>query len=106
MRLVISTISEKNAHAVARRLVEERLVACVNIVPGVRSVYMWQDRIEEGGESLMLMKTTAEKVSPLTQRLIELHPYELPEIVAVPLNVEEGNLEYLDWVRQVVRGIS
>ena len=62
MRLIISTISENDAPRVARCLVEERLVACVNIVPAVRSIYSWQGKIEDDSEALMLMKTTAETV--------------------------------------------
>ena len=102
MRLIISTISENDAPRVARCLVEERLVACVNIVPAVRSIYSWQGKIEDDSEALMLMKTTAETVGQLTGRLRELHPYDVPEIISVTLNSDEGNPDYLDWVKGVV----
>lgn len=84
------------ARELARTLVDERLAACVNIVPGLSSLYRWQGRVYEDAEALLLMKTTAARYPALQERLRALHPYELPEIVAVPLSA--GLPAYLDWV--------
>ena len=88
----------RTAEAIARTLVEERLAACVTIVPGVRSVYRWQGAIEAADECQLVAKTAASQFEALRDRLIALHPYELPEVVAVKL--ELGSPEYLDWVRR------
>jgi len=77
-------------------LVEERLAACVNVVPGLRSLYRWQGKVHEDAEALLLLKTTAARYQALQERLRALHPYELPEIVAVP--VSAGLPAYLEWV--------
>ena len=97
--LVLCTCPEgEAARELANRLVEERLAACVNILPGLTSVYPWEGAIETSRESLLLIKT-AKAVYPLLEaRLRELHPYELPEIVAVP--IERGLPDYLQWIGQ------
>lgn len=84
------------AERIADALVGERLAACVNILPGVRSVYRWQGRIERGAEVLMLAKTTPERADKLRQRIVALHPYELPEVILV--ETAGGLPAYLDWV--------
>jgi len=86
-----------SAQALARALVDERLAACVNRVPGVRSTYRWQGEVIDDGEELLLIKTTAARLPALKARLPQLHPYEVPELVAVP--VADGHDAYLDWVR-------
>jgi periplasmic divalent cation tolerance protein len=90
------------AEAIATALVGERLAACVNRVPGIRSTYRWQGAVTTGDEELLLIKTTAGRFDALKARLLELHPYELPELVAVP--VAYGHDAYLDWVRANVTG--
>ena len=102
MRLVIATAPGAEAPRLARNLVEERLAACVNIVPKVRSIYYWEGKIEDEEEALMLIKTTGEKMDSLTKRLKEMHPYDVPEIIALEVQKEEGNSDYLDWVGEVV----
>lgn len=89
-----------SAGRIAEALVRERLAACVNIVPGLQSVYRWQGAIERSDETLLLAKTTREGVAALSARLAELHPYELPEVVAV--EVAGGLSAYLDWVAEQV----
>jgi periplasmic divalent cation tolerance protein len=86
-----------SAQAIAAALVGERLAACVNRLPGVASTYRWQGEIVTDSEELLLIKTTAARFEALQARLLALHPYELPELVAVP--VERGHATYLDWVR-------
>ena len=93
---------EAVAQALARALVEERLAACVNRLPGIVSSYRWEGRVEEDAEVLLLVKSTAERLEALCERIRALHPYELPEIVAVPVL---GGLDaYLAWVRESVAG--
>ena len=81
----------------ARTLVGERLAACVSTLPGVRSVYRWKEKIEEDNEQQVLIKTTAERVGALGDRIRELHPYDVPELLTLP--VAGGGAEYLEWVR-------
>ncbi len=85
------------ADALARRLVEERLAACVNVVPKVRSIYRWEGAVQADEEHLLLAKTHAARTEALAARVKELHPYELPEVLALP--AEGGSAAYLDWVR-------
>lgn len=92
---------EATATTIARQLVEERLATCVNRVAGVRSVYFWDGRLQDEAEVLLIMKTTAARLSELEARLKVLHPYELPELIALPAS--GGNERYLEWVRQGVR---
>ena len=95
--LVFSTFpDEASARKAARRLVEERLAACINILPGLTSVYRWQGKIEESHETLLLIKTSTEAYARLESSLKACHPYELPEILAV--GAEAGLPAYLDWI--------
>jgi periplasmic divalent cation tolerance protein len=101
-RLVLSTAPPDKAPELARTLVRERLAACVNVVPGARSFYFWEGKPCENDESLLLIKTAAAALPRLTARLLELHPYDVPEIVALPLASGEGNGRYLDWIGESV----
>lgn len=87
---------EASARHIAGTLVTERHAACVNIVPGIVSVYRWQGSVENDAEVMLLVKTRKDALDRLTRRVQELHPYELPEIVAVGL--DGGSGAYLDWV--------
>jgi periplasmic divalent cation tolerance protein len=82
---------------IARALVEERLAACVNLVPGIRSIYRWEGALEDDAEVLLVVKTRADRAGDLASRVAELHPYDLPEVVLLP--AVGGSLAYLDWVR-------
>ncbi|HRO27147.1 MAG TPA: divalent-cation tolerance protein CutA [Luteimonas sp.] len=84
------------AQRIARTLVEERLAACVNLLPGVSSVYRWQGAVEQADEVLLLAKTARDRLDALTARVVALHPYELPEVVAV--DITGGLPEYLAWI--------
>lgn len=96
-RLAISTCPDMGvAETIATALVEERLAACVNILPGARSVYEWQGGIEKEQEVLLLIKSRSDRLPALETRLLELHPYELPELIVVPL--VGGSAPYLSWI--------
>ena len=95
--LVLTNLPDHEAAvALARTLVERRLAACVNVLGECRSVYRWQGKIEEAAEVPVLIKTSEDAYPELERSLRELHPYELPEIVAVPL--AHGLPEFLGWV--------
>jgi periplasmic divalent cation tolerance protein len=95
--LVFSTAPDAEAaQRLARQLVEERLAACVNVLPGLRSVYEWQGEVRDEAEVLCLIKTRRSLFEVLRARLEALHPYEVPEIIGVAL--AEGNAPYLAWV--------
>lgn len=87
------------AAAAAERLVEERLAACVNLISGMRSVYRWKGQVTKDEETLAVIKTTSDRFAALKVRLIELHTYDTPEVIA--LEVERGHVPYLDWVRDM-----
>jgi periplasmic divalent cation tolerance protein len=100
-RVVLSTAgSHDEARKIAYALVEQRLAACVNIVPLVESVYRWQDKVETGMEWLLLIKTQAESFARLRDAVKELHSYDLPECVM--LEIAAGNEEYLKWIAESV----
>lgn len=95
--LVLTNLPDADsAKQVARQLVEQRLAACVNILPACTSVYRWNDAVESAAEVPLLIKTTLARYPDLQAALTEVHPYELPEIIAVPLH--EGLPAYLAWV--------
>jgi periplasmic divalent cation tolerance protein len=88
------------ASEIARVLVGEKLAACVNIVPGVRSIYAWKGEVCDEGEVLCVMKTRSDRVEALRERLCSLHPYEVPELLV--LDVTGGHEPYLSWLRASV----
>jgi periplasmic divalent cation tolerance protein len=97
-RVVLCSVpSEEVALTLANTLVEEQLVACVNIVPNVRSIYRWQGKVEDDRELLLVMKTRAERYAELETRVRALHPYEVCELLA--LDVDAGSAPYLAWLR-------
>jgi periplasmic divalent cation tolerance protein len=96
--VIFVTAPEDEAADLGKTLVEEKLVACVNIVPGLRSLYWWEGQIEDEPEALCIMKTRSELFERLQKRVRELHPYEVEEIIALPILA--GNPPYLDWIKQ------
>ena len=96
MAVLVSAPDDASARRIARALVEERLAACVNLLPGVHSIYRWKGAVEEASEVLLVAKTRAARVAALAARVRALHPYELPEVVALP--VADGSRSYLRWV--------
>lgn len=89
------------AGRLAATLVEERLAACVNVVGGIRSVYRWEGKVQEDAEVLLIIKTREALFAPLEARIKALQPYEVPEIIALPIT--QGSAEYLDWIAQSTR---
>jgi periplasmic divalent cation tolerance protein len=101
--LVFVTCPDANvATTIISALVNERLVACGNIVPGLTSIYRWQGAVETASECLAIVKTTEGQLAKLEGRISELHPYEVPEIVA--LEASRANLAYMRWVSESVKG--
>jgi periplasmic divalent cation tolerance protein len=97
LTLVLTTWpADRDPADLARRLVGERLVACVNVLPEMRSVYHWQGAVQEDTERQVLMKTTTERLGALERRLQELHPYDVPEFLV--LDVRSASRAYGDWV--------
>lgn len=95
--VVLSTAPDEAVAAqLARALVEGKLAACVNIVGGMRSLYWWDGALHDDAEVLLLCKTDGERLDELTRTLTELHPYDCPEVVALP--VAGGNAAYLSWI--------
>ena len=101
--IVLSTFpTDHDPLALARTLVEEQLVACVNILPAMHSVYRWDGKVEQASEHQLVMKTTRERVEALKARLGDLHPYDVPELLVLP--VEDGGEPYLRWLAESVAG--
>jgi len=97
--LFCTTKDEEEARKIARPVVEERLAACVNIIKGVVSIFTWKGAVDEAEECLLIIKTRAELIQPLIQRIKSLHSYDVPEIIALPIT--DGNPAYLDWIDDV-----
>ncbi len=94
--VLITTPSSEEGHRIARALVDERLAACVNILSPIQSIYRWEGQVQEDREVLLVVKTTAQMLEPLSLRVRQLHSYEVPEIIA--LQVVAGASDYLDWI--------
>ena len=95
--LVLTTLPTADAAAeVAKALIGEKLAACANILPALRSIYRWEGKVQDENEVLVLLKTQQAGFAALKARILELHPYEVPEVLAIP--VEQGHQAYLDWI--------
>ena len=88
--------SAEEARNLARRLVEARLAACVNVIPGVYSVFHWEGKVDEASEWMLVIKSTRARLAELQNELRKMHSYVVPEIVALP--IVDGSADYLDWV--------
>ncbi len=101
VKVVLITAEAKDGERIGKTLVEERHAACVNIVPGLVSHYWWQGKMERADEVLLILKTKEDKIKGLIARAKELHPYSVPEILA--LKTADGNPDYLKWVETETR---
>ena len=100
-RVVYVTVPDEGVGvSLVTALLEQNLVACGNLVAGVRSIYRWEGKICDDAEHLLILKTTSSALSALKVRVLELHPYECPEIIAIP--VTDGHPAYIDWIHQNV----
>src|SRR5207245_4665555 len=100
--VLVTAPSEAIVLELGQRLVDDRLAACVSVVPGVTSIFMWEGKREEASEALLVIKTRAERYPALQQRVLELHPYSVPEVLA--LAVEAGATPYPRWGQDSVAG--
>lgn len=101
LAVLVTVPSAPIAARIGTALVKERLAACVNVVPGVRSIYVWQGKVCDDRELMLVVKTTRARYPELERRVKSLHPYKVPEVIALP--VKRGSAAYLAWVRQAVR---
>jgi len=97
--VLVTASNEEEGLAISRALVEEELVACVNMVEKVRSIYKWRGKIEDDAETLLIIKTGADNLPEVITRVKELHSYDVPEVIALP--IVEGNKAYLKWIDEV-----
>lgn len=102
--VALCTCPPDKAEQLARELVRRRACACVNVIPGLTSVYEWKGAVEQDSESLLVIKTRADRFTDLETTLAELHPYEVFELIALP--VERGNAAYLGWIDSLLRSDS
>ncbi|MBW2289596.1 MAG: divalent-cation tolerance protein CutA [Deltaproteobacteria bacterium] len=99
---VLTTAPDEGIAAMlARTLVEERLAACVNLIPGARSIYRWQGALQDDSEVVLIIKSHRNRTQALAARIKDLHPYELPEVLVLP--VSGGSAPYLDWIATETR---
>ncbi len=94
----MTTPSEEEARNIGKTLVEERLAACVNLLPGMQSIYRWEGRLEEAHETVLIAKTAGGSVKALIARVKALHSYEVPCIICLP--IVGGNAEFLEWIQE------
>ena len=103
--VVLTTLPDDgDAMGLARTLVEERLAACVNILPPMKSIYRWRGEVEEAPERQIVIKTSRARIPALRQRLGDLHPYDVPEFVVLP--IADGSDAYLRWIGESTRPLD
>jgi periplasmic divalent cation tolerance protein len=100
MVILCTCPDNKTAKRIAHKLVGDRLAACVNIIPGIESIYTWQNKIESSQEYLLLIKTNQDTYVKLEAIIKKEHPYECPEIIALP--IQDGSQEYLQWLDKTI----
>ena len=97
IRIVLVSIPREEANKLARALVEERLAACVNVVPKTESWFWWDGKVEHDNEGILIIKTTQQRFAALRSYVVANHPYDLPEVVALPLS--DGLSDYIKWIK-------
>ncbi len=96
---VTAPTAEKAAE-IARAVVEEKLAACGNVIPAIRSIYSWEGKVHDEPEALLILKAPRKRLQDLSDRIAALHPYEVPEVIGLP--IEGGNERYIDWIIQTM----
>jgi len=99
--IFITTGTDEEAHRIANMLLNQRKAACVNILPKIRSLFWWQDKLDSAQESLLIVKTRAALVDDIVSMVREIHSYDVPEVIALP--IIGGNPDYLEWIGKEVR---
>jgi periplasmic divalent cation tolerance protein len=100
--LILTTVPDDGSgETLAQTLVEERLAACVNVLPAMTSIYRWRGAVERGAERQMIVKTTRDRITAVRERIGQLHSYELPELIV--LDVVDGSAAYLEWIKAETR---
>jgi periplasmic divalent cation tolerance protein len=94
--VLVTCASLREARRIGREVVEKRLAACANIVPGIESIYWWKEKVERAREVLVVMKTTAARMAALEEEVKRMHSYEVPEFIVLP--IVAGSREYLRWI--------
>jgi periplasmic divalent cation tolerance protein len=102
--LVLSTCPREKAAAIAEALVSGRFAACVNVMDRVESFYWWEGKLNRDAESLLFIKTAPDRLEALRGEIVRIHPYQVPEVVAVPIG--EGHAPYLEWVVSMTRSAA
>jgi periplasmic divalent cation tolerance protein len=97
--ILVTAPGHEQGVAIARTLVEEEIAACVNIIDGLTSIFTWKGKVDEEAESLLIIKTRSERVPDIIQRVRSLHPYDVPEVIVLP--ILDGNPAYLEWIDEV-----
>ena len=100
--IYVTCVNEAEAQEIAATVVQEKLAACANILPGMKSIYWWDGAVQSASESVLILKTAARLSAKLTGRVCELHSYECPCVVVLP--IESGNPDYLSWIGSSVGG--
>jgi periplasmic divalent cation tolerance protein len=96
--VLVTAPSAEKAAEIARAVVLEKLAACGNVIPGIRSIYAWEGKIHDEAEALLVLKVPRKRFQELCDRIVALHPYEVPEVIGLP--IEGGNERYIDWIIQ------
>ena len=99
--VLITVGTEEEAQRIARALLEQRKAACVNIIPGVSSLFWWKGELDSAQESLLVVKTKKSVLNEVTRLVKEIHSYDIPEVIAVP--IVGGNQDYLEWIGEEVK---
>ena len=93
----ITTSGDLESKKIAKKLLEEKIAACINIIPTIESIYLWKGKIEQDSESIMLVKTKSEMVEEVIKRVEELHSYEIPCVLEITVN--KGSKNYIEWMK-------
>ncbi|WP_340104088.1 divalent-cation tolerance protein CutA [Rhodohalobacter sp. 8-1] len=101
--LYVTTENRDEARNIGSVLVQQKLCACVNILDGMESIYWWDGEVQSDTECVLLVKTTAEYVPAVTETILDLHSYDVPCVISLPLAADEGNEEYLQWIQNSVK---
>ena len=99
--LYITTSDKKEAQEIGRKLVEQNLAACANIIDGMQSIYKWEGEVKGDNECVLLIKTHYSRVKKVTRLIKEMHSYDVPAIVSLTITEDEGNMEYLEWLEKM-----